>query len=345
MIWLACVVKGPIAELPEDTGLDTSPPVELVPAVEPSCPDEMAAVTSDGAIAYCIDRFEVVVEGELGSADQHEEAAVVATATATPIEGAVPALDVSYSQAEQVCANTPVLDRHGDEVGRKRLPTAEEWIDAADGVVGQGGTLYPYGDVYSASACPCPEGDESYSGPEQAGAWPDCVSAFGVYDQSGNLWEWVDGGDRVDHAGFWSAADGASLDVGQESGLLSGSGSVGPLELYVNGVDGETLAFVDGWLVVEVDGTSRGFGDEVGGYLALELEVTSWLAVTVEESGQLRVRDAWDGLPVAHKRGGAWYVGPCDLDPSILNLESHDYLGDIGFRCVADPVSETGSDR
>ncbi len=341
MIWLACVVQGPIAEVeetaapvPED---DTAAVVEL-PA-EPSCPEGMAEVTAEGAIAYCIDAFEVVVEGELGTADQHAEGAVVTTAVASAIEGAVPSLEVSFSQAELVCANTPVLDRHGAEVGRKRLPTLQEWLDAADGVVGEGGTAYPYGDSYDEAACPCPEGSASYSGPEPAGAWPECVSAFGVYDQSGNLWEWVDAGDRMDHAGWWAAAKAAGMTLSVDQGLLAGSSSdLGPLELHVNGVDGSTLAVAEGLLQVEEGGPNKGFGDTIAGYLTLESSAMWWLAITVEEGGYLGVRDAWDGLPVAHKRGGAWYVGPCDLDEAISNVESHDYLADIGLRCVADPL-------
>lgn len=337
MIWLACVVKGPIGEL-DETAVpevdDTA--VSVVLPGEPSCPDEMVPVTADEVIAYCIDPYEVVVSGELGDADQHASGAVATTATSAPVAGEVPAFEVSYSQAELICANTPVLDAQGEEVGRKRLPTAEEWIDAADGVVGEGGSRYPYGDAWDASACPCPEGSGTYDGPNQAGAWPDCVSAFGVYDQSGNLWEWVDAGDRVDHAGWWAA--GEALGLSDAEGLVASGGDLAGVELHVNGVDGSTLAVVEGLLWVDFEGSSVGFGDEVGGYLSLEVDATWWMAVTVEETGHLRVRDAWDGLPVAHKRGGAWYVGPCDLDPAIVNIESHDYLADIGFRCVADPI-------
>ena len=74
-----------------------------------------------------------------------------------------------------------------------RLATLSHWQDAGDGVIGAGGWLYPWGDDPSGGICALDKFQgRSWNGVQKIGSQESCVSVFGVYDQLGNLWEWVD---------------------------------------------------------------------------------------------------------------------------------------------------------
>ncbi|AUX43895.1 uncharacterized protein SOCE26_053510 [Sorangium cellulosum] len=142
-------------------------PLETEP--EAPCPPDMAHVD-----AYCIDRFE-----------------------APNVEGALPLVMESAVSAHAWC----------EERG-KRLCTEDEWDAACKGPEGY---VYPYGDTHEADRC---NDGKTWRAPDEAalntwpseeamaevqalyqaepsGSRPGCVSAFGVYDMTGNVEEWV----------------------------------------------------------------------------------------------------------------------------------------------------------
>lgn len=87
-------------------------------------------------------------------------------------DGAVPRAFVNQKEAADSCKS----------VG-KRLCTEPEWREACQGPDKE---AYPYGGRYNENHCPAKEAAAARSG-----RFPVCRSYYGVYDMTGNLWEWT----------------------------------------------------------------------------------------------------------------------------------------------------------
>lgn len=327
-----------------------------------TCPEEMAEIfDEDGLLLLCFDRYECSVDGEMGSADQYAEDAIPTTATSFSAVGVIPSTQISYDQAVAACANTPVYDGLGNAIGYKRLATSDQWRDACDGQVGDGGNIFCYGNTFDDSVCATldAQGNQVYDGIQETGSFPGCISDFGIYDLLGNAWEWADSGIRMDIEAWFALATsfGMQLDTDDADLLMTAQlEDADVLSVEIAGVQPNTVsAREDGYLLilgeqVSPDILNTGLGIPTG-YLRIMLEDASgdpanFLPVALSpvdpEDGATNyyLQLLWEanGLPVPDKRGGAYYTGwdyRC-LDDQMVHFHSFD--GTISFRCVSDPI-------
>lgn len=72
----------------------------------------------------------------------------------------------------------------------KRLPHEWEWQYALQGP--EHDRRYPWGSSWQPDAAPLPDSGRTMHGPDNVDAHPAGVSAYGVMDMVGNVWQWTD---------------------------------------------------------------------------------------------------------------------------------------------------------
>lgn len=171
--------------------------------MENGCPIDMAYIASETG-GFCIDKYEASPSAKcinINVVNQADTRVNLSDPICAPISelGKNPWRFISQNQAATACA------RAG-----KRLPTNKEWMKA---VLGTPDLESNWG------VNDCQVNNNWSSQPGLTGFGKNCVSAAGVYDMIGNVWEWVEG---VVNEGVYE-------------------GEVLPAEGYVSGVDSNGL--------------------------------------------------------------------------------------------------------
>jgi hypothetical protein len=299
-----------------DTGVDTGQ----------ACAEDAVAVGS-----VCLDRYEATVFGQLGGPDAFL-GDQPGNPTAQSLQGVDPLTAITFSQAWVAC-----------EAAGKRLPTGLEFEDGVDGVLGAGGSAYPYGEVFDETACATTNADNSqqYTSVQPTGSLSRCVSTWGAFDLIGNVWEWTVAEGRMDPTAW--LANGV---LTEQEGLLHGPGDqVVPMAASIDPPEFQTDDEGRLYATPEQLGQRPAFGSR--GYLRTTSQPTRaedllpFELVQEDDVSPAYVRVLWeaDGLPVADKRGCGWYTGDavnCTASKAGLGGHFHDFEGTVGFRCVAD---------
>jgi len=169
------------------------------------CPKGMVLV-SGASNDFCIDIYEASPDSVCPFDDPQNQAETKADLDApdcrpASVAGSHPWVDISQNQAAEACAKAG-----------KRLPTNKEWYEAALGTPDPG---------EKPNDANCYVGKKGVGRPALTGNRDLCVSAAGVSDMIGNVWEWVDAtvydgvlnGHHIPAAGYVTSADQEGIAV------------------------------------------------------------------------------------------------------------------------------------
>jgi formylglycine-generating enzyme required for sulfatase activity len=184
----------------------------------PVTQDEYARfVRATGAPAPGIREFPLITSGGRDSIFRELSAPYAWSDGQPPAgQGSHPVVLVRYDDAVAYCH---WLSEEAERV--VRLPTEAEWEKAARG--GLEGLRYPWGNDMSASHCNylVDPSLKRQRGTRPTGTYPP--NAYGLYDVSGNVWEWVSDWYAPDYYSSASARDPAGPDAGSLRIVRGGS--------------------------------------------------------------------------------------------------------------------------
>ena len=282
------------------------------------CPEGLASVPHENP-AFCVQPF---------------EAKIIEDGTAVSQQGQTPDIHVSFVEAHEACQKTMV---DGEPLG---LINHTEWKKAG------GGGTYPWGESHEARCIlDSAKTHGTWSTVQPSGSMEECVSEYGVYDQIGNAWEWVDLEQTAAREDWMNYVEkrGHTVEVSQTL-IQVKEGTLAKLKYNAVCVDMKRLALDQDLLTVELrtpiakDCLTAGHG-----YLWFQSNDIQKGEETPEPGSLLPVklwgnRIVWDksrdGESVGAKVGGSFYSGGESTLNSFWVGHIPSFDGSIGFRCV-----------
>ncbi len=165
--------KKPVPSIP---GMAYVPAGEFIMGSNERWHDE-APEYLESTKAFFIDLYEITNEdyAKFAKATERETPYHWPNGNIPKGKGKHPVVYVNWFDAHDYCA-----------WAGKRLPTEEEWEKASRG---NDGLIYPWGNEWTQDKSNNPY--KGSTGTEPVGSYPQGRSPYGLYDMSGNVWEWV----------------------------------------------------------------------------------------------------------------------------------------------------------
>ena len=282
------------------------------------CPEGFASVPKENP-EFCVQPF---------------EATITDVGTALSQNGNIPDVNVSFVAAQEACQNT-ILD------GRSlRVINHTEWKRAG------GNRTYPWGETHEERcALDSPKMHGVWKDIQPSGSMEGCLSEYGVYDQIGNAWEWVDLEQTANREQWlkYLEAKGDSVEVSQTL-IQVKEGLLPKLQYNAVCVDMKSVILDQDLLAVELrKPISKDCLTAGQGYLWYQTNDIRNSGKVPEPGSLLPVklwgnRIVWDksrdGEAVGAKVGGSFYSGGESTLNSFWVGHIPSFDGSIGFRCV-----------
>ena len=282
------------------------------------CPEGLASVPLENP-EFCMQPF---------------EAKIAENGTALCEQGQVPDIHVSFVEAQEACQKT-IID------GRPlRLINHTEWKRAG------GGGTYPWGESHEERCIlDSPKTHGTWKTVQPSGSMNGCVSEYGIYDQIGNAWEWVDLEQTATREEWikYVEAQGHGVEASQTLIQLK-EGTLAKLQYNAVCVDMKGIALDQDLLTVELrKPISKDCLTAGQGYLWYQNNDVRQ-GEEIPEPGSLLPVKLWgnrivwdksrDGEAVGAKVGGSFYSGGESTLNSFWVGHIPSFDGSIGFRCV-----------
>lgn len=282
------------------------------------CPEDLVSVPQENP-EFCVQPY---------------ESAIAEDGTVFSRRGQQPNIHVSFTAAKEACLGTKLNGRS------LQLINHSEWKRAG------GGGTYPWGEEYQERCVlDSPKMHGTWKEVQPSGSLAGCVSEFGVFDQLGNAWEWVDLEQKAarDQWVQYLESNGHTVVVSQTM-IQVNEGLLAKLQYNAVCVDMKQVRLDQDMLAVELrNPISKDCLTAGQGYLWYQTNAIRTGGKTPEPGSLLPVklwgdRIVWDksrdGESVGAKVGGSFYSGGESTLNSFWVGHIPSFDGSIGFRCV-----------